>query len=153
MRRSISILFLAFVSVGAFAQKTSVKIDDTQARALDVTSNAYVKPLKVELQVVGARVRDTWTLTREKIESLGGRKDNIRSYAVFLSSRKHDVDVIVAPTFSISITEEGGTVEVVGYPANFKNWATITAADYEWIRMEGVQDTSEREKINAVIRK
>lgn len=128
----------------------------TQARLLDVTSNAYVKPLTVELQVDKSkgRITDVWDLTIEDVESLKNDLTNIRSYGVYMSSNKHNVDVIVAATFNFR-TNDAGTgyvLTVVGYPANFVNWKTADATDMEWIRMEKTITTSDREKIAAVVK-
>lgn len=70
MKKQILIAALLTIGCtsGAYAQRDKVKIQDTQARLLDVTSNAYVKPLTVELKVDQSkgRIRDEWTLTREQ---------------------------------------------------------------------------------------
>lgn len=153
-------LFLTFSVLSicsAMAQKAMVKIQDTQARMLDVTSNGYVKPLTVELKVDDSkgRVRDIWPLTKEQAEvEMKGDIVNIRSYAVYMSSKKHNADVIVAATFNFKTTDNGDgyEIEVVGFPASFINWKTATPTDYEWIRMEKTQTTSERDKIQAIIK-
>lgn len=150
-------LFSLVATVGVMAQKTNVKIQDTQARLLDMQSNGYVKPLTVELKVDDSkgRIRDVWPLTREQAEvEMGGDIPNIRSYAVFLSSKKHNCDVIVAATFNFKTADDGKgyEIEVVGFPASFVNWKTATTADYEWIRMEKVLTTSDREKMQAVVK-
>ena len=45
-KKLILVIFLTFIgAIGAYAQKTNVRMQETQARLLDVTSNAYVKPL------------------------------------------------------------------------------------------------------------
>ena len=79
---------------------------------------------------------------------------NIRSYAVYMSSQKHNADVIVAATFNIKTNDEGTgyIVTVVGYPATFANWKTAEASDYEWIRMEKTLTTADREKISAIVK-
>lgn len=144
-------------AVGAQAQKTTVKVQDTQARLLDMQSNGYVKPLTVELKVDDSkgRIRDTWPLTKEQVETeMRGDIVNIRSYAVYMSSKKHNADVIVAATFNFKSLDnsDGYEVEVVGFPASFINWKTAAPADYEWIKMEKAQTTADREKIQAIIK-
>ncbi len=158
MKRIILLALLAVGSIGgAQAQKDKVKIQDTQARLLDVTSNAYVKPLTVELVIDKSkgRIRDEWTLTKELAETeMKGDIVNIRSYAVYMSSQKHNADVIVAATFNFRTNDEGTgyLITVVGYPATFQNWKTADASDYEWIRMEKTLTTADREKISAVVK-
>ena len=76
MKKSLVMLtFLGLATGVSYAQKqTTVKIQETQARILDVSPNAYVKPLTVELKVdtEGAKFLgnvDGQILTREA----GGR--------------------------------------------------------------------------------
>lgn len=158
MKKQFLITLFALIYVSsAYAQKDKVKIQDTQARLLDVTSNAYVKPLTVELKIDQSkgRIRDEWTLTKEQAESeMKGDIVNIRSYAVYMSSQKHNADVIVAATFNFRTNDEGTgyLITVVGYPATFQNWKTADNTDYEWIRMEKTLTTADREKISAVVK-
>lgn len=136
----------------SYAQKT-VKFDyqTSQARVLDVNPSTYVKPLVAEVIVDSSkgRIRDSWILTSDELAARLVRKDviddasiqNLRSYAVFKSSEKHNCDLIIAATFDIHITENGAEVSVVGYPANFANWSTGVKADYDWITIEKNIDT------------
>jgi hypothetical protein len=83
------------------------------------------------------RIKDEWTLTREQAEQeMNGDLVNIRSYAIYMSSQKHNADVIVAATFNVKTNDDGNgyKVTVIGYPATFINWKTAEASDYEWIR-------------------
>ncbi len=157
MKKYIILLLTAMMTLTVSAQKTITKVQDTQARLLDVTSNAYVHPLTVELKVDASagRVRDVWPLTKEQVEvEMHGDIVNIRSYGVFMSSKKHNADVIVAATFNFRTSDNGAgyELEVVGFPASFVNWKTAVAADYEWIRMEKTQTTGDIDKIKAVIK-
>ena len=147
-RQILTTALLALICTGAYAQRDKVKIQDTQARLLDVTSNAYVKPLTVELKVdkTKGRIRDEWTLTKEQAE--GEMEGDI------VSSQQHDADVIVAATFNFRTNDEGTgyLITVVGYPATFENWKTADSSDLEWIRMEKTLTTNDREKISAVVK-
>lgn len=140
----------------AYAQKAQAIVHDTQARLLDVTANAYVKPLTVEVQVISnTRVVDTWELTVEQVRSMNGLTSNIRSWGVFQSSRKHNCDLLVAATFDFKNdpdNPESYQLTVMGFPANFVNWKTAEDKDYEWIRMEKFRTTSELDKIQAVVK-
>ncbi len=163
------VLMAAILSVAcaasAMAQKTTevISLKETQARLLDVMSNAYVRPLTVELQVDNSkgRIRDKWEFTGTELMDLGAitangtlNFSNLRSYGVYKSAEKHNCDVIVAATFNFETVDlkNGGTLEVVGFPANFINWKTADDGDLEWIRMEKVQTTSERDKLNAIVK-
>ncbi len=127
------------------AQKT-VKVDfqASQARLLEAAPNAYVKPVIAEVKVdaQNGRIRDTWTMDALELQSrmIHNNDDatmhNLKSYALFKSSEKHNCDMILVPTFDIHITNAGATINIVGYPANFSNWTTGTKADYDWILLE-----------------
>ena len=158
MKKTILLCVFSLVTTaGTMAQKTTVKIQETQARLLDMQSNGYVKPLTVELKIDDSkgRVCDIWPLSKEQVDvEMRGDIANIRSYAIYMSSKKHSADVIVAATFNFKTTDNGDgyEIEVVGFPASFVNWKTATQADYEWIQMEKTQTTADREKIKAIIK-
>lgn len=154
MKKYLLLLLGMVTFAESYAQKTEFRFQDTQARLLDVSSNAYVKPLTVELQVLTKeRISEIIPLNRQEVEQdMKGDLNNIRSYAVYRASQIHNCDVIVAATFNIRTAGGGYEVNIIGYPANFVNWKTATQADYEWIRMEKTQTTSDREKISAAVR-
>ena len=154
-------IFLALLLISgsvavANAQKTSVKIHDTQARTVDVSPTTYVKPLTVELEVsANGKVTDTWSLSKEQVEvQMGGILENIRSWGLYASCQKWKADVIVAPIFNFRTNDagDGYILTVIGFPANFKNWRTATESDYEWIRLEKTQTINSRENIQAIIK-
>ena len=155
MKRTVFMMIALAMCTISFAQKTEFKFQATQARLLDVMSNAYVKPLTVELQIISSKhVSEIIKLTKQEVEQdMKGDLENVRSYAVYRASQLHDCDVIVAATFNIRTAGDGYEVNIIGYPANFVNWKTATQADYEWIQMEKTVTTSEREKIAAAIKK
>ncbi len=137
---------MAITALGASAQKT-VKFEDAQARAFDVVPNSYVKPLTVELKVDEAkgRITDVWEIKPEDMLALINEKDpaevqkqNLRNYAVYKSSQKHNCDVIVAPVFNIRTEDvsKGVTVTIVGFTANFVNWKTMDEKDVLWMNIE-----------------
>ena len=159
MKKLFVVILLAILGItGMQAQKTTVKIQDTQARLLDVKSNAYVRPLVVDLKVdtIKGRVVDEWPLTKEQVEvEMNGDLTNIRSWGIYKSSQKHNADVIVAATFNFQTddTKPGfSKLTVIGYAASFVNWETAKETDYEWIRMEKTVTTSDREKISAIVK-
>jgi len=152
-------LFLFVACFDSFAQKTTqVQYQETQARLLDLSSNAYVKPLTVELKVKNSqRIREVVKIPRNfALVAMKAAPSNWRSYAVYEVSKRLQCDVIVAATFNIKYDEAAGDqdvqIEVVGYPADFTNWQTATAQDLEWIRMEKTITTAEREKIAAAVK-
>ncbi|MCD8172001.1 MAG: hypothetical protein LUD76_00805 [Alistipes sp.] len=155
MKKLLSVLlFVAVCSIPAHAQKTVVKVLNTQARVLDMNSNAYVKPVVVELRVDPEKKKDVWHLTREEIEiALQGDIANIRNWGANRSSEEYDCDVMVAATFKIESDDSGGyNVTVTGYPGHYTHWETATEEDYEWIRIE-IGQPLEREKGAVSIRR
>ncbi len=159
MKKILLSIVAVVATATAFAQsKSQVQYQETQARLLDITSNAYVRPLTVELKIKGEeRIRETVTIPKDiALSAMKGDPSNWRSYAVYEVSRRKNCDVIVAATFNILFDEVRGdkdvSIEVVGYPADFVNWQTLTKEDYEWVRMEKTITTAERDKIAAVIK-
>ena len=160
MKRLLAFVFLmGCFTISMIAQKTTqVQYQETQARLLDVSSNAYVKPLTVELKVKGnQRIREIVKIPRNfALVAMKADPSNWRSYAVYEVSKRMACDVIVAATFNIKYDEVAGDqdvqIEVVGYPADFTNWQTATTQDLEWIRMEKTITTAEREKIAAAVK-
>jgi len=147
IKKTVLLALLACSCFGLNAQNNkTVRFDirDSQARVLDVYPSTYIKPVIAELKVDTSRgrIRDTWPLTVEELAArtidndANATMQNLRTYAVYKSSEKNNCDVVIAATFDIQLTEKGATITIVGYPANFSNWATGTVADYEWIMNE-----------------
>lgn len=139
--KKLFLLIFSVMCIGniANAQRTTTyHYEDTQARALDMVSMGYVKPLVNEVRVDATKGRQKFTIQMEKNFVEGDMKGdvaNIRSYGVFKASEKWGCDVVVAPTFHLFTNEAGGyTLEVVGFSGSFVNWRTMTDADLGWIR-------------------
>ena len=148
---------MVLIAIQANAQKTTTyRYEDTQARALDMVSKGYVKPLTVEVKVDDAKGRQHFSYNMEKdfVENdMRGDIVNIRSYGLFKASNEAKCDVIVAPTFHLFTNDNGGyTLEIVGFAGSFVNWRTITNEDLDWIRVTQVQTTGDRQQIDAVMK-
>lgn len=158
-KRICTAVLMVMACMGAFAQKTILNFENNQTRLVGTMANAYVNPLVVELKIINnqQRIEDEWEFSQLEIESLKGDVNEIRSAAVYRSAAKYKADAIVAATFRIhnSPKNDGSfLVEVKGYAANFEKWRTATTADYEWIRMEKVQTTSDVQRnMEAVVKK
>lgn len=136
---------MAAAMTAANAEKT-VKFDfqTSEARTIDVHPTTYIHPLvaQVVVDTKTGRIHDTWTLTpaefisRQYPDNDAATLQNLRAYGLFKSSEKHSCDLIVAPTFDIKISDEGVTINLHGYPANFSNWSSATTADFNWINLE-----------------
>lgn len=140
MKRFLVFQFaMLLFAVAVNAQKTTTfRYEDTQARALDLRTSGYVKPLINEVKVDAARGRQKFVIDMEKDFVEGDMKGeivNIRSYGVFKATEQWSCDVVVAPTFHFYTNNKGGyTLEVLGFAGSFINWRTMTDADLEWIR-------------------
>lgn len=146
MKRLLIVAAMAATTLGVMPQKT-VKFENAQARAFDVVPNSYVKPLTVELKIdeQKGRITDVWEIRPDELMALVNEKDagevqmqNLRNYAIFKSSQKHNCDVIVAPTFNIRSNDvsQGVTVTLIGFCANFVNWKTMEDKDVLWMNIE-----------------
>lgn len=166
-----------------FAQKNQTtvieKFQDSQARLLDVTTNAHVKPQVVEFAVLpDAELRQTaqklnakgegrtftvfgnvgrleshLRITKEKaMVELRGELTNIRSWAVFQINQAFNSDLLVGATFDIQKPEDSEFFEVtvIGYPARFTKFSSVTPADYEWIRLENSDNSTDADKTKTV---
>lgn len=144
--KKILALALAATALTCIAADKTVRFDfqTSEARTLDVYPSTYIHPLVAEVVVdtKTGRIHDTWTLSvedftaRQNPDNDAATLNNLRAYGLFKSSEKHNCDLIIAATFDIKITDQGTTINLVGYPANFSNWATATNADYYWINLE-----------------
>lgn len=142
-------------AMAAHAQRTTTyRYEDTQARAMDIVSTGFVKPLTVELKVDATKGRQHFIYDMDKdfVESdMKGDVENIRSYGLFKASADASCDVIVAPTFHLYTNNKGGyTLEVVGYAGSFVNWKTMTNEDMSWI--DKAKTTGDRQNIDAKLR-
>lgn len=138
-------------AMAANSQKTTYRYENTQARAMDVVSSGYVKPLTVELSVDAAKGRQHFSYDMEKdfVENdMKGEVENIRSYGLFKATSDANCDVIVAPTFHLFTNNKGGyTLEIVGFLGSFVNWKTMTTEDMMWI--DRAQTTGNRQYYDA----
>lgn len=155
MKKAIMMSAMVLAAMVANAQKTTTyRYEDTQARAMDIVSTGYVKPLTVELKVDAAKGRQRFSYDMDKdfVETdMKGDVENIRSYGLFKASADANCDVIVAPTFHLFTNNKGGyTLEVVGYAGNFVNWKTMTTEDMSWI--DKAKTTGDRQNIDAKLK-
>lgn len=152
MKKALMFAVLLLAATASFAQTTKYNFQETQARLLDVTTNAFIRPLVVNLEVdmtkgnANGRVDFSETLSMEQARAMENY-GNIRSHAVYMACQQYDCDVIVAGTFNIY--SDGNTVKVSlrGFPANFKGWKTAQQTDLDWIKIMHSIDTSKSEYV------
>lgn len=107
----------------------SYRYSTSEARLLDFNPSVAPVPLSVEIKVIGQRIHRKIVLSPEELAKRVINNDynrtleNLRSYAVFITSGVYDCDLIVGARFNFEITSNhGAVIEVFGYPANFVNW-------------------------------
>ena len=107
----------------------SYRYSTSEARLLDFNPTVQPIPLTVEVKVIGQRIHRTISLSPAELSKRVINNDynktleNLRSYAVFVTSGIYNCDLIVGARFNFEITsDDGATIEIFGYPANFVNW-------------------------------
>lgn len=155
MKKIFTLLVILAAATTSYAQRTEFHYSNTQARMVDVTANAHVKPLTVEMKVkegYNNKVPFVLQLSKTEVEvAMKGNLEDIRALAVYEFAKKEGADLILAATFKVSTNSLGGyDVEVRGFPANFINWRTVTTADYDWIHKERLVEASDSRKTENV---
>lgn len=149
----VALSLIAFATA-ANAQKTTTTYhyEDTQARALNMETTGYVKPIVNEVKVDATRGRMKFSIDMTDDFVMNDMKKdpvNVRSYGVFKATEAWNCDVVVAPTFHMFTNDKGGfTLELIGFAGTFINWRTMTDADLEWIRV--TQTRQDGNQIEAV---
>ncbi len=129
----LSLLAACTLAAPAMAKEEveSYLYSTSEARLLDFTPTVNPQALTVEVKVIGKRIHETITLdaaelSKRSFSSYDRTLENLRSYAVFITSGKYDCDLIVGARFNFEISNTGATIEMFGYPANFVNWGGNT---------------------------
>lgn len=129
-------LFIALLASGLFATSAvakdeveSYRYSTSEARLLDFNPMVQPVPLSVEIKVIGQRIHRKIELSPAELSKRIINNDynktleNLRSYAVFVTSGVYECDLIVGARFNFEITsDKGAVIEIFGYPANFVNW-------------------------------
>lgn len=122
-------LVMLIPSMSAKDVVESYRYSTSEARLLDFNPSVSPVPLTVEVKVIGQRIHRIITLSPEELskriinDNYNLTLENLRSYAVFITSGVFNCDLIVGARFNFEITsDKGATIELFGYPANFVNW-------------------------------
>lgn len=159
-RFTLLLATIGLTTISVNAQKavvvTSKSFSDTQARMLEVTAKSYVRPLIVDLKVIGSRNTFTKQYSKTDVEvAMGGNLDNLRSRAIYDASEKLNCDAIVAATFKIELTADGNAynLEMKGFPANFDqtSWHPMNEKDYQWLEVDKMVSNGENKRTGSVI--
>ena len=112
MKRLVLLIALVLTcAIATYAQKTTFKFRDAQARAGDAVTEVCVKPTVVEVKILEdkGRIKDEWSLSKEEVEiAMKGELDNIRAWGTYLSTIKYNCDVIMGATFKVEDNEKTG---------------------------------------------
>lgn len=159
-RFTLLLATIGLTAISVNAQKavvvTTKSFSDTQARMLEVTAKSYVRPLIVDLKVIGPRNTFTKQYSKTDVEvAMGGNLDNLRSRAIYDASEKLNCDAIVAATFKIELTADGNAynLEMKGFPANFDqaSWHPMNEKDYQWLEVDKMVSSGENKRTGSVI--
>ncbi len=91
-----------------------------------------------DVQVGNVKIEDKWKFSLQQYSDFGGDLETIQNRGLYLSSKKHDADMIVAPIFNFERVGEGENayyeLTVTGYLGSFTNWKPLEAKDSTWMR-------------------
>lgn len=116
----------------------SYKEQDSEARKLEAVSTSIIRPVVGDVQVGSEKIEDKWKFSAQQYANLGYDLQNVQNRGLYLSSKKHNADIIVAPIFNFErIDEDKSTyyeLSITGYLGNFTNWKPMEAKDSTWMR-------------------
>ena len=71
-------------------------------------------------------------------EILKSQRNKVEIWGASKVTRDFHADILVAPLFEYRTCDNSDDFEltVIGYPARFKNWRSLTTEDYKWIKPE-----------------
>ena len=153
----LTCLFLATCGVVS----AQVSLENSQARVLDVETDAIVRPQVVDLAVLknlpveggvissNALGRCVWQChySKKEVDALKGVYADLRANATFKMCEELNADVILGATYNIKTDDLAGygiDVKIIGFPAIFTNWRDLDAGkDGEWIRLKVLNRTGD----------
>ena len=141
MNKLFLALAVAFVGLMSVSCSSEVGLTENGTRLMPVTSTAHTMPTVAELRVSSSKISHQLNVknhyTLKDISDFGDSPKMVylKKLAVSQAAQKYDADLIVAPSYSITTSEDLKTitVTVTGYPANYVNFHTATAAEMDII--------------------
>ncbi len=116
----------------------SYQDQDSEARKLEAVATAIIRPVVGDVQVGSDKIEDKWKFTEKQYANLGYDLQSIQNRGLYLSAKKHNADMIVAPIFNFErIGEDENAyyeLSITGYLGNFTNWKPMEAKDSTWMR-------------------
>jgi hypothetical protein len=157
MKKSFLLLLLSVLTLTGFAQKThtvvtttaqtQTKYQNTQARMPQVLVQPIIQPLIGEVEVLpGREHKFMLPISSSKLKELESQLVNVQNYGIYMWTDKENCDMIVGATYNFYSNDSGDgyTLEIKGFPANFKAWRSCNEKDYEWMRITGAQGAGNR---------
>lgn len=129
----------------------SYQEQDSEARKLEAVSTAIIRPVVGDVQVGTEKIEDKWKFSTQQYANLGYDLQNVQNRGLYLSSKKHNADIIVAPIFNFERIGEGESayyeLSITGYLGNFTNWKPMEAKDSTWMRADALYNVRDPYKI------
>ena len=121
---------------------SSYGLVEKSTRLLPVNSSAHTIPTIADLQVSSMKishqvnVKNTFSLKELSNFGESPKMVHLEKLAATEAAQKYEADVIVAPSYTIATSSDFKTltITVTGYPANYTNFRSATAADMEIIK-------------------
>lgn len=137
MKRILYIIAVAAIGILSVSCSSEYGITENNTRLMPVNSTAHTLPTVAELRVSSSKishqlsVKNTYSL--KDIYNFGDSPKMVylQKLALNQAAQKYDADVIVAPSYSITTSDDQKTitVTVTGYPANYYNFHTATTEE------------------------
>lgn len=133
-----TVLMMAACGTSNYDIISSYQEQDSEARKLETVATAIIRPVVGDVQVGSEKIEDKWQFTAQQYANLGCDLQNVQNRGLYLSSKKHNADIIVAPIFNFERIGEGESayyeLSITGYLGNFTNWKPMEAKDSTWMR-------------------
>lgn len=117
---------------------SSYQEQDSEARKLETVATAIIRPVVGDVQVGSEKIEDKWKFSTQQYANLGYDLQSVQNRGLYLSAKKHNADMIVAPIFNFErIGEDENAyyeLSITGYLGNFTNWKPMEAKDSTWMR-------------------
>ena len=118
---------LFFLIVALIILSSCNVVRTSTSKTMDVYGSGIIQvPVVVDLDVKATRVSGTAVGVSMEIAKLDALADAVK---------KANADVLVEPKFETETTNGNTTVSVSGYPATYKNFRSLTAADTSFVKV------------------
>ncbi len=142
MKRTIHLLLTAIIAMVAASCATSYNYTDNNTHLMSVSSTAHTLPIVADLDIQSSKIdfkmifKNNLSLREIADFNASPKVQYMIKLTLNKAAEKYAADVIVAPNYSISTSEDfrSITVTITGFPATYSNFRTATAADMEMIK-------------------